>query len=325
MPSPTATDHASWTRTYPTLGNSSITTRVCNLYPESLYQDANGLDISLIDNYATPPGGGGIGATFVHHTVTARHNGGESQKCVVDLQSSLDSGFNISQTQITQSKRINGGYADSLWNNSFSPNSEFANHPDAAGIVHQFTRGAVRIGEVNYGNAWGDFGFLADRNGPARWVSGLEFFPDWLPGSDGSTAYKKYNVSWATCTGQTGPGAGGGNNSRHWIGHLTCIDAIVGKKDHAVMLPGAVTGNSSGGGGYAWQANGNSDPANPAGKVVNMTNHWDVGLDFREATFTDAAQMFGEDQVIVLGGVKLRGHQGHLQTSANGTTWVNLT
>ncbi len=322
---PTTTDHAAWTRVYPTLNNSTITTRICNLYPESLYQDANGIDVTVIDNYATPPGGGGIGYSYVLHEINQRTGGGESMHHGVDLQSTLNGGFNISHTIITHAKRLNGGYADSVWLNTFGPNSNFATHPDPRGVVHEWNAGATRIGEVNYGNAWGDFGLLQDRYGPSRWACGMEFFPDWLPGSDADTRYKHYNASWAIAIGGCGPGAGGGRAVGNWIGQLVCINGIVGKLDHDNMLAGAAHGNTSGGGGYAYQINGNSDPANPIGKAINMAHAMDVGIDMREATFTDAAMMLNDDQPIKLGSIWLRGHQGHLQTSANGTTWANLT
>lgn len=317
------TDTVTYTRTYPTLGNSVITTKINNLYPQSLYEDANSIDITIVDNYATPPGGGGIGAQYVNHEVNNRTGGGESLHYGVSLNAELRSGFNIGFTQITQSKRLNGGYADSVWFNSWGPDSNFATKPDARGIVHSFNAGAVRVGEVNFGNAWGDFGFLADRTFPSRWVAGLEFFPDWLPGATGDNAARHYHASWAQCVGGAGPDAAG-ICPKNWIGWLLNVDGIVGAKDHAHMLPGAVTGNTVGGGGYAHQINGSSDPTNAIGKGINFRHAIDVAIDFSEAKLTTAAMTLADEQVIKLGGVYLRGSQGHLQYSKNGLTWINI-
>jgi hypothetical protein len=315
--------NVTYTRTFPDLNGSTVKTSINNRYPECIYQDANSVDIVWTDNYPTPPGGGGIGVGFFKHVVTARNHGGVSLWHDVDLQSELQTGFNLSHTQVTHSKRINGGVADALWWNSFGPNSNFATQPDAAGIVHEFKQGWVRIGEINYGNAWGDFGLLADRAGPSRVVCGLEFVPDWLPGSDGDTAYRKYHAAYAYSVCSGGPGAQG-NEAKHWIGALTCLNSIVGKNDHKTMLPGAATGNTSGGGGYAYQVNGSLDPANPIGKGMNFTHAMDVAIDTREATFTDGAILMNDDQPIKLGSVWLRGHQGHVQVSADSVNWRNL-
>ncbi len=318
------TPNITYQRTYSQFSNSVITTKINPVYSECLLSDANGLDIVVVDNFAnTFPPDAGIAALCISHTVNARTTGGTSVRHDVDLQSTLVSNFNVSHTQITHSKRIDGGVADALWWNSFSPNSNFSTKPDAAGIVHKFDKGWSRIGELNYGNAWGDFGFLSDRSGPSHVVCGLEFFPDWVSGTDGDTQYAKYHASWAIAIGSGGPGITG-KEAKHWIGILGSLNGIVGKNDHAKMLPGAVTGNTSGGGGYWAQINGSLDPTNPIGKAMNLTHAMDVGIDMREANFTEAAMMLNDDQPIKLGSVWLRGHQGHVQVSADSVNWRNL-
>jgi hypothetical protein len=279
-------------RTFGTLSSSTIKTHVNGLYTEdtAYTKDGYGIGMYITDNFATPPGSEGIAAAWINHTVTGRTIGGESIHHGVDLQSTLTSGFNISHTQITHSKRLNGAYADSVWFNSFGPDSNFSVTPDAAGIVHEWNTGATRIGELNYGNAWGDFGFLSDRTGPTRWASGLEFFPDWLPGSDQDTGYFHYNTSWAIAIGGAGPGAGGGNSAKNWIGMMLCLDSIVGKNDHAGIIGGGVAGSTAGGGGYGLQIHGSTvASSNPIGKAINILHAMDVGIDISEATITAEA------------------------------------
>lgn len=320
---PAATDSVTYTRTYADLAGSTITTKINSRWPECLYQDANSLDISIVDNYATPPGGAGIGAHCVTHEINARTGGGETFHEGADLQAEARSGFNITRTTMAHAKRMHGGIVDTIWPCAFSPNSKFATHPDPKGIIHSFDAGWIRIGEVNCGNAWGDFGILFDRSYPSRVVCGLEAFPDWVVGSEGDMSPNKYHASWAWSTGGAAPGANG-RSPKFWIGHLTCLNGIVGKLDHADMLPGAVAGNTSGGGGYAYQVQGSSDPENPIGKGFNFAHAMDVGVDMREATFTDAAMLLADDQAIRLGSVWLRGHQGHVQVSVDAVNWRNL-
>lgn len=315
-------DTVTYTRVFPTLGSSVITTKTNQNYPSILYQDANSIDITVVDNYATPAGGGGIGAIHINHAVNTRTGGGESIHHGVNLNATLVSGFNISHTQITQTKRLNGGDSSSLWFCNFGPNSNFSTRPDADGIVHEWNTGSCRIGEVNYGNAWGDFGMVT-RGVDSHWVAGLEFFPDYLAGSTGSNNERHYNASWAVAIGGAGPDSSG-KFPKNWYGQVITVDGIVGKNDHSNMLPGAKTGNTVGGGGYAYQINGSSDPNNAIGKGINLAHAMDVGVDYSEAKFTTAAMQLADDQPIKLGSVWLRGHQGHLQRSIDGAIWVNI-
>ena len=315
-------DTVAYTRTFPDLNNSSITTKINAKYPQSVYQDANSIDVTIIDNYVQPPGGGGIGCEYVNHVVNHRTIGGESKHNGYDLQSDLKSGFNIGYTQITHAKRLMGGYADSVWLNSFGPNSNFATTPDANGIIHKFDGGAARIGEINYGNAWGDFGLQTVRNG-VRWVAGLELFPDWLTGSDGDQKAHHYHASWALCVGGAGPDAYG-KIPKNWIGCMINVDGIVGSKDFNTILGPGSHGDTQGGGGYGWQINGSSDQSNPIGKGINFDYSMDVGIDMTHAKLTTAAMTLADDQRIKLGSTWLRGHQGHLQLSTDGTNWRNL-
>src|SRR6185369_8138036 len=149
------------------------------------------------------------------------------------------------------------------WLNVWGPDSNFSATPDADGIIHEFNAGAVRIGEVNYGNAWGDFGMVTRGIG-SRWVAGLEFFPDWLAGTTGDTNDRHYHASWAVGIGGAGADKSG-QYPKNWIGLNVFVDGIVGAKDHVHLMPGALTGNTPGGGGYAAVLHGSSDVTNPIG------------------------------------------------------------
>lgn len=321
-PAPMSNDTITYTRVLPTLGNTTITTKINENYPSISYQDANSLDIVVEDNYATPAGGGGVGTIHLDHNVNKRTGGGESIHHGVNLRSTLESGFNISHSQITQTKRLNGGDSSSIWFNNWGPNSNYATTPDADGVVHLWNTGSCRIGELNNGNAWGDFGMCVRGISP-RWCGGLEIFPDWLSGNTGSQKEHHYHASWAYGVGGAGLDSYG-NSPKNWIGYIVFANGIVGKNDHKNILPGGVAGNTVGGGGYGWEINGSTDTTNPIGKGINIKYSMDVGIDYSEAKFTTAAMQLADDQPIKLGSVWLRGHQGHLQRSMDGVVWVNL-
>lgn len=309
-------------RTFPTLGNSTISTRINNLYPDALMNDAVGVEVNVVNNYATPPGGGGIGSATYSHTVTADEDGGNCLRNGLNLFAVQRSGFGIGFTTITQASRLAGGTCDGVWLNAWSPDSRYKSTPDNHGILHRYDSGFTRIGEVNYGNAWGDFGLMENRMG-SRFVAGLEFFPDWLSGYTNDSNPVKYHASWAQAIGAAGPSPGQ-PIPKNWIGQMICPDGIVGKKDHPNIIGPGTAGNTSGGGGYAYQINGSNDPTNPIGKGINFALAMDVAIDMRSAHFTDAAMLLADDQVIHLGSTWLRGHQGRLQASANGVTWKDI-
>src|SRR6185369_1518339 len=115
---------------------------------------------------------------------------------------------------------------------------------------------AVRLGEMNYGNAWGDFGMVTRGIG-SRWVAGIELFPDWLAGSDGDTVAHHYNASWGLGIGGAGADSYG-VTPKNWIGLAIFANGIVGANDHSAIIGGGSTGSTSGGGGYAIDIQGGS-------------------------------------------------------------------
>lgn len=162
-----------------------------------------------------------------------------------------------------QSKRATGGdSADGVWIVGFSPASWFASTPDEQGVLHTWTAGTVRAGEINYGNAWADFGLL-ERRGTSRYVAGLEFFPDWLPGDCGGSVVARYHASWAIAIGADGTGV-----ARNWTGILV---------DRNGIAPG----------GYGIHLRGGITAPDAGSKSIKLNDHWLTGLDTTEATFTD--------------------------------------
>lgn len=316
------TDTITYRRTYPQFGNSTITTKINNLYPDSVADDATGLEIGIDDHYDTPPGGGGVNGVTVSHLCTKSQHGTNSFYNFFSTKAPQLSGFTIGFSTVSTAANLNGGDCDGVWLNAWSPNSHFASKPDATGFTHSYDKGFTRVGECNYGNAWGDFGMMEHRWG-SRFVAGLEFFPDWLAGDTGDNAPHKYHASWGIAIGGAAPGPDG-NIPKNWIGVLIPPDGIVGKNDHANIIGPGSAGNTSGGGGYAYSIQGSSDLLNPIGKGINLSMAMDVGIDMRAAHFTDAAMLLADDQVIKLGSTFLRGHQGRLQASANGVTWKDI-
>lgn len=201
----------------------------------------------------------------------------------------LSSSFYLNLTAETTIRQFNssGSASDSLWFTSCSPDTNYSSTPDADGITHTFTGGFVRIGEVNYGNAWGDFGIgltLAGAPG-GRSVSGLWFIPDVITGAINDSTPLKFNTTWGVAIGSAAADHLG-NIPKNWVGLLIDEDGIVGKNDHGSIIGGGSAGNSVGGGGYGIHLNGSSSSGNPIGKGINMANYMDIGLDISGATCT---------------------------------------
>lgn len=225
--------------------------------------------------------GGGTGnANFFFYSIQAPVSGSNN--------------FDIGFTIYTQARQVSGGAAaDGVWLNCMSPANWFSATPDATGKLHSMSGGFIRIGELNYGNAWGDPGLLETRvgsGGGGGVFAGLEFFPAWLPGDVGGSVLHSYNVNWAIAIGQAAPGDDG-YNPKHWTGILMDTDSIQG-------------------GGYALHLRGGSTSSQltnsgPGGKAIKLNDHWITGLDTSAATFTGAnapAITLGTNQRIHLGG-----------------------
>lgn len=321
--------------TFAGLGASTIATSINNFFPNISFADAAAINIEITDNYSAPPGAGGIKSAYINRTVTVPINGTNSFYNGLNVLGAQSSGFNIGFTTITQSARLSGAAtADGVWLNSWSPDSRFAATPDAQGIIHSFSGGYVRIGEINHGNAWADLGKMEFRAGQPQFVCGLEFFPDWLAGATGDAFPIKYNVQWAICIGsapQNTPGSHGvpTTPAGNWIGILMDKDGIV-------------QGDGTyGSGGYGLSMWGSVALTNPAAAGVKLQGKWDIALDCSLATISaettsthnnQAAIQLAQGQAIcfkpptgantgvyiVYNGTNLR------VTKDGGNTWTNL-
>jgi len=258
-------------------------------------------------------------------------------KNVLDIRANLNvGGFWIGQTVITQPRRINNGgaSADALWFNAWSPMQQFSASADANGIIHSWTAGGTRIGEVNYGNAWADFGLAENRGSllPTRHVIGMEFFPDHLPGTIsgvGYGTYPKYNAQWATAIGYASAGSDG-FYPQNWVGLLIDQNGIA-PGGYGLRLWGSNGTFSTRSGGINASAATNAPHA-----IIKMSGTAKTGIDFA-GTLDDAtpltptatgapAMILAEDMSIQFGtGLWLRGHSGALQYSTNGSSWSNVT
>lgn len=211
-------------------GFSTLYTAINNGYPSLIGSDAAGIAVLITDNYNNPATAGGIKVADFERTVTAGVHGCNSFYNSLDLRSTLADGFSIGLTSITASKRISGSAsADCLWFNSWGPCKQFQSTPDATGIKHSWTTGFTRIGELNYGNAWQDWG-LVESIFASNIVGGLSFFPDWLPGNcvNGTTIVDNsnhYDASWAICIGYAGPDVHGHAPQNH-IGAIIIENGI---------------------------------------------------------------------------------------------------
>lgn len=250
---------------------------------------------------------------------------------VLDLRGNCaTAGFHIGFSHISAVRQSNNAshVSDGLWVSSCSPDIYYTGGTvDGNGIGHSFTAGVVRIGEVNYGNLWQDFGLFETvlaiaSNG--RSVQGLGFYPDALPGpvaANGSPV-NKFDAQVAISISYAGVG-GNGLAPRNHIGLL-------------------VDQNGTSPNGYGlrvWGAqgtfNGNSAATNAPAACMKMSGTAQTGIDFAgtandttimTATNTGAPVITMTDatQSIKLGSVWIRGNGGHLQYSTNGTSWTNI-
>ena len=150
-------------------------------------------------------------------------------------------------------------------------------------------------------------------------VSGLSFFPDWLPGTTGAvySSTPIFHASFAIIIGQSGPHTGG--TAKNWTGILIDQDGIVPS-------------------GLGINVHGGSTSGNAAFAAIQVQDYHNTGINFAggspggvstsAATFTstgNAAITMADDQSIKLGTVWIRGHAGALQASTDGTTWTTIT
>jgi hypothetical protein len=234
---------------------SSAVVLVNPTYPASSPFAAGGLIVNVTDNSST-----GDVMSYTSSKVSNVNGSAVSQRHGLSLRGNTSTGFSINHQIITQVSKVAGGFGDSVWIDSNGPSVSYSSTPDANGVTHAFSNGWVRGGEVNYGNAWQDFGFTDDRTGVTRAVVGLEFFPDWLPYDTGAGSNTKFNVQWAIAIGNSGPGNSNGT-AKNWIGILGCQDGIV---------PGGIWANLHGG----------SSSGNATGVGVNFQNYYKTGINF---------------------------------------------
>lgn len=280
-------------------------------------------EMTVTDNSAT-----GDIVTIATRKISNANGASISQRHDMSLRGNTSSNFSINQQIITQASKVVGGIADAVWLNSWGPCLNFASTPDANGVVHNFTNGFVRIGEVNYGNAWGDFGFIDDRSNGNRIVCGLEFFPTWLPYDTGAPdTTTQYPAQWAISIG------GSTATARNWIGILGSLGGVMPDGMWMNLHGGDVSGNAVGVG-------------------INFQNYYKTGINFAGAAggantsggggaaATIVPDAAGRQPAIILAagqsicfsptagpgtGGYIEYSGGHLRATIDGgTTWTNI-
>lgn len=245
---------------------------------------------------------GAVSTIDTGYVVTSSSYGGMNvQKFGVDIQANLTGSsaeFFIGTTAFIDARRMNNANSsiDAVWLNSCGPMHQFASTPDGQGIIHSWTGGGTRIGEVNYGNAWADFGYWESRNSftSPQHAAGLEFFPQHLPfyissnsGPIAFGSYPMYNVQWALnigpgSQGNDGGGTGTGYAPQHWTGILLDQNAI-SPFGVALKVWGAVGVFPTRSGGLTANATTNSIAAG-----IQLSGTMQVGIDFSGYKGTNA-------------------------------------
>lgn len=293
----------------------------------------------FLDNGAPTASSGNMQPAVFWHQMDNPGNGLQSVQNVLDIRGNANwsaghpgkQAFFLNLTAETMIRQFNTlGTSDSLWFTSCTPDINYSAMPDRDGITHTYTTGAVRIGEVNYGNAWGDFGIsLSPQIGPVRQVYGMGFFPDVITGAVNDAAPHKYHATWGIVIGNAAVSSFG-ETPKNWIGLSIDQDGIVGKNDHGSIIGGGSAGDSTGGGGYGINISGSTDSSNPIGKAINTNLYMDIGVDLSASTFTTTAIKMATDQTITLGGsgastILIRAHGGHIEGSLNnGSSWSTI-
>lgn len=240
-----------------TLNLAQASSSVPAVHVERTITPASASDAASISVYTKRVGGNGISNYQNFYSVMTPHT----------------TGFDIAETVIHQARDIRGGVSDAIWFNTWGPARWFQSTPDAQGKLHNFTTGIIRIGEVNYGNAWQDFG-LVETRGVGSFVAGFEFFPDWLAGDCGGSGGgplgvpHKYHASWAIGIGAAGAGDDG-VVPKNWTGILIDTDGIVPT-------------------GYGMHLRGGSSSGLAGGKGIKFNDHWTTCIDTSAATVDGA-------------------------------------
>lgn len=266
----TYTNRAVWSNTFgsPYTGATG-TVMINDTYPNDSVgpETAVGLK-TYINNTSVRPDVDTVAYALVAEQTNRSTTAGLAQGCAkirMDTWQNITSQFGIATQSLAQYRRVNGASADSVWLASYSPSGTYSGTPDGEGITHSFGSGDVRAGEVDYGNAWADLGYV-DTRGVSRYVAGLEFFPDWLPGSGmgGSTDNTKYDASWAIAIGNAPPGNSLGT-AKNWTGILIDTDGITPT-------------------GLGINIHGGSSSGNATGAAINIQNYHKTGINFAGTT-----------------------------------------
>jgi hypothetical protein len=273
-------------RTFAGLGASTIGVNVNAAFSDPgtpiLYADACGVTVSIMDTYTTPPSGGGIRTGDFRRSSTTSHHGGNNFYIGNDLWGSLTDGFSICFAQVGQARIMTGGNCDGVWLNSYSPCNLFSSSPDPNGIVHNWTTGAVRVGEVNYGNAWVDWGLVESllAAGASHYSGGLTFAPDWEGGGQlgmSTDLSHHYDAQWAIAIVYAGPDHFGHAPQNH-IGILVDENAI-SPQGYCLRLTGS-----------HGTFNGTSETANCTHAIIKAAGSTNIGIDFA-GTYDDNRQL----------------------------------
>jgi len=222
------------TFTPPSWTNTLAGTGVSTGYTDGSSGAKEGISSRIFDNHLTADY---IPISSYHVTYANRSNASGNDQHYFDIRGTAGplGNFSIADTAITQSANVNGDSRDGIWLNSWGPCIVFQSTPatyttDSTTTTHNFASGTIRGGEVNYGNAWSELGFVDDR-GLSSFYCGIEFFPDWLPGtiadfySGSPPPFQKFNAQWAIAIGGAAPGTLGAA-PKNWIGLLVGKDGI---------------------------------------------------------------------------------------------------
>lgn len=247
------------------------------------------------------------------------------------IVSSQTSGFSICVVANNMHYNQNGGCTgDTLFFTSIGPNAYYSSSAGHGvdpntGTYHAFTQGSVRIGEVNYANAWSDFG-LQETRGLSSVCVGLEFFPQYQAGRVAAGAtFHEYPAQWAIAIGNSGQNSSKlvGNLATNYIGILLDKNALA-PNGYGLRLRGA-----------SGTFNGASASSNAPGALIKMSDTAKTGIDFAgstnentplTATSTGSAviQMLDGQSIRIGTSVWIRGSGTHVQYSTDGSTWSNI-
>lgn len=238
--------------------------------------------------------------------------GGQSQNAflhVYDIQAECSSAgfFDLGMTSLTYSRRLTGtgGSVNAQWLMARSPSIQFSATPDANGITHTWTGGAVLGAEINYGNSWADIGLVEDRR-TSTYVGGLLMVADAV-GAPYGGAIDKFHASFG-------------------IGFAaTSVDDFGRQAKHHIGV--YFEENSIAPNGYMIKAWGGSSLANQPSKLMKVQGHFEKGIDFSAATLNGSNQpaiSLASGQRIHLGGNAYIWFDGTNIKATNGGSTVTV-